>query len=579
MLHTADRMKGTLMDRELNVIVIGGVAAGMKSASRLRRLDPKARITVIEKDRLVSYAACGMPYYVEGLVNDIDHLMTTPVGAPRNPAFFHAVKDIEVRTRTWAERIDRAARCVHVKNLDTGQTDVLSYDKLVIATGASPAVPTIQGVELKGVYKLYHPDEAQALRQAVDTGQIRRAVLIGGGLIGMETAEALVARGVQVTIVEKMGHILPKLLDDESAAFLTRHLRAKGVNVITRADVTGIEGDTEGHVRSVRAGEHTIETDMVLLAIGIRPNVDLARHAGLSIGQTGAIDVDDRCRTSDPNIYAGGDCVECVHRITGRKAYVPLGSTANKHGRIIGDNLAGIESRFEGILGTCVFKAFDYTVARTGLTEVQAREAGLTTRTSLVPGPDRAHYYPGSQPILVKLIADASSGRLLGAQVVGAGECAKRIDVLATAMHFKGTIDDVASLDLGYAPPYAGPIDNVAHAANVVRNKRDGIAVSIGPQELREKLGRGEDLVLLDVRTPAEIEKMRIEDAHVVCIGLGRLREQLDRLPRDKEIITYCSVSLRGYEAQRILVGAGFSRVKFLDGGLAAWPYELKYGK
>jgi len=258
--------------------------------------------------------------------------------------------------------------------------------------------------------------------------------------------------------------------------------------------------------------------------------------------------------------------------------FVPLGSTANKHGRVIGDNLAGRDTRFEGILGTCVFKAFDYTVARTGLTEHQARQAGYRVETSLTPAPDCAHYYPTSRPILVTLVADSTNGRLLGAQVVGSGECAKRIDVLAAAMHFGATVDDVPSLDLAYAPPYAGPIDNVAHAANVIRNKRDGVARSITPQEVRAKLRNGEDLVLLDVRTPSEIEQMRIEDHRVVYIGLGKLRERLSDLPRDRLIIAYCKVSQRGYEAQRILAGAGFTNVAFMDGGLVAWPYELKTG-
>jgi NADPH-dependent 2,4-dienoyl-CoA reductase/sulfur reductase-like enzyme/rhodanese-related sulfurtransferase len=560
------------------VVIIGGVAAGLKAAARLARLDPAAKITVIEKGRLISYAACGIPYYVEGLVDSIDHLMDTPVGTVRNPAFFRAVNGIEVRTQTQAERIDRTSKTVHVKDLSSGRTESLGYDRLVIATGALPIVPPITGVDLKHVYCLYRPEEADQLRRELEGGRIKRAVLVGGGLIGMEAAEALTARGVQVTVVEMMDYVLPALLDLEPAAFLTKHLRAKGVTVVTGSKVTAIQGDAGGKVSGVVAGERRIDADMVLLAIGIRPNVDLAREAGLQIGPTGAIAVNDRCQTSDPDIYAGGDCVECTHRITGQKVFVPLGSTANKHGRVIGDNLAGIESRFEGILGTCIFKAFDYSVARTGLTERRARQAGYDVRISLAPAPDRAHYYPGSKPIFVKLIADARGGRFLGAQVVGPGECAKRIDVLATAMHFGGTMDDVPALDLAYAPPFAAPVDNVAHAANVLRNKRDGIASTITPQEVYGKLQSAEDFVLLDVRTPAEIDEMRIDDPRVVYIGLGKLRDRLAELPRDKEIITYCKISQRGYDAQRILAGAGFRNVKFMDGGLTAWPYELKTG-
>ncbi len=566
------------MNAPQRVVIIGGVAAGLKAASRLRRLDSSSRITVVEKGRLISYAACGMPYYVEGLVDSIDHLMDTPAGAVRSPAFFKAIKDIDVRTRTWAERIDRPNKCVHIKDLTTGTSETLPYDKLVIATGAQPVVPPISGVDLKHVYRLYHPEEAEQIDLALKAGRIKRAAIIGGGLIGMETAEALVARGVQVTVIEMMDHLLPALLDMECAAFVTQHLRSKGVAVVVDRKVTAIEPDAEGSVAAVVAGDARIDADLVLLAIGVRPNVELARQAGLALGATGAIAIDDRCRTSDTDIYAGGDCTECTHRVTGQKVFIPLGSTANKHGRVIGDNLAGRDSRFEGILGTCIFKVFDYSVARTGLTERQARLAGHEVRISLNPGPDRAHYYPGSKPILVKLIADAKTDRLLGAQVVGPGECAKRIDVLAAAMHFGGSIDDVSAIDLSYAPPYSAPIDNVAHAANIIRNKRDGIAASITPQEVRAKLQRGDDIVLLDVRTPAEIDQMRIDDPRVVYIGLGKLRDRLGELPRNKEIIAYCKISLRGYEAQRILAGAGFANVKFMDGGLVAWPYELKTG-
>lgn len=566
------------MSEPKNVVIIGGVAAGLKTAVRLRRLDASARITVVEKGRYLSYAACGMPYYVEGLVGTLDGLMDTPVGTVRNAAFFKAVKGVDVRTQTLAERIDRQGKRVCVKDLTSGRTETLAYDKLVIATGARPYMPPIDGVDLKGVYRLYTLEEADELRHAVESGAIKRAVLVGAGLIGMETAEALVARGVEVTVVEMMDHIVPALLDFETATFLTKHLKSKGVTVLTGSKVAGIEDNGRGGVGAVVTDGQRIETDMVLMAVGIRPNVDLAKDAGLDIGPTGAIAVDEHCRTSDPDIYAGGDCVECTCRITGRKIYVPLGSTANKHGRVIADNLAGRPSRFDGVAGACVFKAFDFSVARIGLTERQAREAGYDVRIALTPGPDRAHYYPTAQPILLKLIADVGTGRILGGQAVGPGECAKRIDVLATAIHYGGTIDDLPAYDLCYAPPYSAPIDNIAVAANVLRNKRDGLARSISPQEVYAKIQNGDDFVLLDVRTPPEIEQMRIDDPRVITIGLGKLRDRAGELPRDKPIIPFCKISLRGYEAQVILDAAGFTDVKFMDGGIVAWPYAVKTG-
>ncbi len=566
------------MSEHENVVIIGGVAAGMKTASRLRRLDPKVNITVVEKGLHLSYAACGMPYYVEGLVEDLDGLMDTPVGTVRNAAFFKAVKGVTVHTRTLAERIDRQAKRLHVKNLETGQADSLPYDKLVIATGAKPFVPPIEGTDLEGLYGLYKLEEAQALRQAVEEGKVQRAVLIGGGLIGMETAEALVARGVKVTVIEMLDHILPALIDSEPAAFLTKHLRAKGVTVMTGTKVTKIEGDDHGHVSAVVAGDQRIAADMVLMAVGVRPNVDLAKEAGIELGGTGAIAINDRCQTSDPDIYAGGDCAEAHDRVTGKDVYIPLGSTANKHGRVIADNLAGRGGRFDGITRTCIFKAFDFTVARVGLTEHQARQAGHNVRIALSPAPDKAHYYPTNKPIMLKLIADADSDKLLGGQAVGPGDCAKRIDVLATALYYGASIDDLAGYDLSYAPPYNMPLDNVCVAGNILRNKRDGLARSISPHDVYAKLKGDEDFVLLDVRTPAEIEEMRIDDPRVTYIGLGKLREQVDELPRDKPIIPFCKISLRGYEAQRILNQAGFENVQFMDGGIVGWPYEVKTG-
>lgn len=495
------------MSHSTHLVVIGGVACGPKAAARARRRDPHARITLVERGRLISYAGCGMPYYLEGLVADTRELMCTPVGVVRDAVFFKNVKDIDVRTGTLAEAIDRAKKEVHLVRVDTGERETLPYDRLVLATGGLPIVPPLEGVDLNRVFRLNHPDEAAAIHEAVASGAVKRAVLVGGGLIGMEMAEALAVRGLEVTVVEMMEHLLPALLDLEPAAFLTKHLRAKGVQVRTGEKVVRLVGDDQGNVCQVLTERGALDADLVLLAIGVRPNVHLAQQAGLELGTTGALAVNDRLQTSDPDIYAGGDCVECTHRLTGEKVYVPLGSTANKHGRVIGDNVTGGDARFPGIVGTTVFKAFDFNVARTGLTEKQARQKGYRLLTALCPAPDRAHYYPGNQPILVKLVAEEDSGRLLGAQVVGPGEAVKRIDVLATALTFGATVDDVADLDLGYAPPYAGAMDNIHHAVNIVRNKRDGLAKALTPQEVRAKLERGDDFVLLDVRTPKELEE------------------------------------------------------------------------
>jgi len=555
------------------IVVIGGVACGPKAASRARRRDPDAEITLLEKGSLISYAGCGMPYYVEGLVEDRDHLMQTPAGARRDAAFFRAVKDIAVLTRTLATRVDRGAHVVHARNLDTGEELVAPYDKLVLATGGMPLVPRIEGTELSGVYRLYHPDEAAAVRETLMSGAVKNAVSVGGGLIGMEMAEALSTHGVSITVVEMMDHLLPALLDHEPAAFLTKHLKVNDVNVVTGTKVTALLADDVGHVRAVQTDAGELPAEFVLLSIGVRPNVELARECGLALGETGALAVNDRLQTSDPDIYAGGDCVECTHLITGRKCFVPLGSTANKHGRIIGDNVTGGDATFRGIVGTTVFKTYDFNVARTGLSEAQARKEGYEVITALSPAPDRAHYMPGNQPILTKLVAEAGSGRLLGAQVVGPGEAVKRIDVMAVALTMGATVEDLADFDLGYAPPYAPAVDNLATAANIIRNKRDGLATTLTPAEVKAKLDFGAEFVWLDVRSPAEVKEMRFDDARVVHIPLGKLRDRAGELPKDKEIVAYCKISLRGYEAQRTLDGLGFPNVCFLDGGIVGWPY------
>lgn len=503
-LGAQDSGKNAKTLKQNRILIIGGVATGAKAAARARRRDPHAEITIVERGRLLSYAGCGMPYYIQGQVRDFHELMSTPVGVVRDGTFFQNVKDIRVLNQTLAEKIDRARKTVSVVSAASGAKAELPYDKLVLAMGGAPVEPRLEGAQLKGVFRLNAPDDALAIREAVEQGNVKRAVLIGGGLIGLETAEALVARGIHVTIVEMLDQLLPAMLDWEVAAFLEKYLRGRGLDIRLSQKVTRLEGDGEGIVQRVHTTAEVIEAQMVLLAIGVRPNVQLAKDAGLTLGPTGALAVNDQLQTNDPDIYAGGDCVECTHLLTGQKVFVPLGSTANKHGHVIGDNVTGGQSTFPGILGTTVFKVLDYNLARTGLTETQARRLGYNVLTALVPGPDRAHYYPTSATLLVKLVADAANGRLLGAQAIGPGDAVKRIDVLATALTFGATIDNLPDLDLGYAPPYSSPVDPLAHAANVLRNKRDGLARALTPQQLKAKLDADEPIVLLDVRTPAE---------------------------------------------------------------------------
>jgi rhodanese-related sulfurtransferase len=376
-------------------------------------------------------------------------------------------------------------------------------------------------------------------------------------------------------LLELLPQVMPTLLDPDIAALLCNYLTEQGVTIRTGERVLWLEGDEQGNVRRVVGERGEVEADLVVICAGVRPRVELAREAGLAIGQTGAIAVNEYLQTSDPDIYAGGDCVENTHIVSGQKVYVPQGSTANKHGRIIGNNVTGGRESWEGIAGTTVMKLFEYNVGRTGLGEGEARALGYEVITAMVPAPDCAHFYPEHKKVILKLVADARDGRVLGAQAIGLGDAVKRIDVVATALTFRATVEQVAKLDLGYAPPFSTAIDLLAHAANVARNKRDGLAAGISPQAVREKLARGEDFVLLDVRSPKEQQGERIEDPRVVSAPLATLREHLGELLREKECVTVCALGVRSYEAQTILRGAGFEDVKFMDGGLAVWPAEL----
>jgi NADPH-dependent 2,4-dienoyl-CoA reductase/sulfur reductase-like enzyme/rhodanese-related sulfurtransferase len=559
---------------KMKVLVIGGVATGPKAAARLRRLNPEADITIVERGKILSYAGCGMPYYVSGDIREYRELYDTPAGIPRDSIFFQHVKGVKVLDRTLAEFIDRKNKAVGVVHVETGVRQKIPYDKLVLATGGLPIRPPIEGADLNHVFRLWQPEDALAMSESMEKHGHRTAVIIGAGLIGIEMTEAFVKRGLKVKVVELLPQILPGLLDEEVALVLTRYLRSKGVEVLTGTKVTQILGDDQGNASSVITSAGEIPADIVLIAVGVRPNSQLAKEAGLALGTGGDIIVNEYLQTSDPDIFSGGDCVKNNHLLTGKPVFAPMGSTANKHGRIIANNIMGYQERFKGVLGTGVVKVFDYNVGKSGLTEVQAREAGFDVIMALNPSTDLSHYYPTKKNFLLKLIADRKSRKVLGIQCAGPGDTVKRIDVVATALTFGATIDDLAAIDLGYAPPYSTAIDIVAHAANILRNKIDGTARSITAKEVKGLLDRNEEFIWLDVRSPEEFNQKHIEDPRMKVIPLGNLRQHLSEIPKGKKIVTTCKISLRGYEAQTILKGAGFEDVQFMDGGIEAWPYD-----
>jgi len=530
---------------------------------------PEADVTVVEKDEFLSYAGCGLPYYISGVVKEQKELMSTPVGVVRDPVFFQKVKNVHVMNRTEAMEIDRSAKRVRIRNLADGQESWLDYDKLALATGAAPVVPPIPNVKLDNIFSLHGVDDAEGIKALLAENKAKDVVIVGGGLIGVEVTEALVQRGCRVTIVEMLPQALG-MMDWEIARLAEQHMESHGVKVMTATKVEAFEGD--GKVSAVVTSNGTLPADMVVMAIGVRPNVGLAKDAGLEIGETGAIKVDDHMCTSDPDIYAGGDCVESVDLVTGKSCYVPLGSTANKHGRVAAVNICGGDDRFPGVLGSTVCKVFDYCVARTGLTETAAREAGYNVVSVLAPAPDKAHFMPDAKPLLLKLVVDGKTRKLLGAQATGPGVGDRRVDIVAMGITAGMTVDQLANADLCYAPPFSPAMDNIITAANVARNKLDGLMVGVSPMEVHQMQADGKDFVFLDVRSQGEYDQVRL--AGSTHIPLGALRGRLDELPKGKEVVAFCKISLRGYEAALILKAAGFENVRVMDGGIVMWPYE-----
>lgn len=552
------------MNSRQSIVVIGGGACGPKAAARARRMDPHAKITIVQDEALISYAACGLPYYIAGSVESLEYLFV------RDADSFKSGSNIEVLVNSRVEKINRNDHTIEITNSQTGQKQSMAYDKLVFATGAYPVVPQVEGIRLRGINVLKRVPDANQISQIIRESQNKKAVIIGAGLIGIEMAEALVARGLSVTVVEALNKVLPGLLDDDIACLLANHLKSKGVALKLQQQLVRFEG-VDGNLKYAVTNQENIEADVALIAIGVRPNTALAAEAGLIIGRLGEIDVNQYLQTSDPDIYAGGDCIANIDLVTGNKVFVPMGSTANKHGRVIGTNVVGGKEEFHGVVGTACLKAFDYNVGRTGLGEEQAKKAGFTVTTALLPGLDKPNYYPGAGEVVMKLVVDSKTRRILGAQGIGPGDVIKRIDVLATAISNKMSVDHVADLDLSYAPPYNSALDVVHHAANLIRNKIDGIARSIKPQHVNDRLMEDDDFLLLDVRSKPEWDNSRMDAQRCQLFPQECVYAQMHELPRNKEIIVMCKRGSRAYQVSRVLQGEGFRDVKFMEGSLMCW--------
>lgn len=437
-----------------------------------------------------------------------------------------------------------------------------------------PNILNVSTRKLKNIFKLNHPYDANNIKIAIESGKVKNAVIVGGGLIGLEVAEALVKSEIKVTIVEMLDRLLPKMLDREMSILLMRNMEANGIDVSVCNKVLGFEGDDQGNLQAVVTEKGTIDAQLALIAVGVKPNTKLAEDAGLEISENGAIKVNEYLQTSNPDIYAGGDCIDNVNLVLNRRVYLPLGDLANIHGRVIANNIAGKREKFPGVLGTSICKVFDFNAGAIGLTEEMARENDYEVVTAVVPGPDKAHFYPTAKGIFIKLVGDKKTGKILGAQIIGPGDVAKRINMLSVGMFHGITAQILAKMDLAYAPPFAPAMDNLITAANVLQNKIDGIAKSLTAMEVKERLDKKMDFILLDVRSPKEVESISLPYENVVNIPLGVLRDRYHELPMGKEIVIFCKVSLRGYEAQKILEEKGFTNVKFMDGGIISWPFE-----
>lgn len=559
------------MEKSKRVVIIGGVAAGPKTASRARRLMPDAEITVIEQGDLISYGSCGIPLYLAGMLPDLDSLMTTAAGLKRNIAYFSQEKNVCVLTKTQAISIDRDKKEVVVHRLADKKEERVPYDQLVLAVGAKPVIPDVPGIDLKGVTALHHPGQAELIRAGIKDG-VKKIAIIGGGAIGLEIAISLAGKGREVTLVEKADQLMPGVFDPEIAALIKQELEDNGVTVLTGETLKTLKGDSQNQVKKFTTAKGIYETEMVILACGVRPNVDLARKCGLEIGETGAIKVNAYLQTSDPAIYAGGDCVENLHLVTGRPVYVPLASTANKQGRVIGSNLAGLQETFPGILGTAALQVGDYNAGKTGLTEKEAAKLGYPVITTMVAGHDTAHYHPMHGKGMVKLVAHQETGKLLGAQVAGLAEVMKRLDVYAVAIQLGATVDQISHFDLGYAPPFATPIDLSLHGANTLRNLKQGLVKGVPPRELQRMLAEKEDVTMLDVRTADEAKRRSLKGGLIVNIPLSQLRERFGEISPKRKIVTICPLGVRAYEAACFLQGKGYPDVAFLEGGISSLP-------
>ena len=544
------------------IVIVGGVAGGATTAARLRRMDEQAEILLFERGKYISYANCGLPYYIGDVITDRNRLFV------QSPKGFAARFKIDVRTRSEVTAIDRRGKKITVTDLKTKKVYQESYDKLVLSPGAEPVKPPVPGIDLKGIFTVRNVPDTDRIKDYIEKRKVQRALIVGAGFIGLEMAENLHRRGIFVTIVEMAEQVMTPL-DFEMAAEVHQHLKSKNVEFYLNEAVTAFESRLGKLAVQLSSGKQ-LRVDLVILGVGVRPDSALARESGLEIGERGGIRVNEFLQTSDPDVYALGDAIEFPHPLLGKPVSIYLAGPANKQGRIAADNIAGGNRRpYRGSIATAIAKVFDLTVAATGLSEKVLRAEGIAFISSITHSASHAGYYPDAQPTSLKIVFSPDDGRLFGAQIVGYGGVDKRVDMIATILKAGGTVYDLQEIEHAYAPPFSSAKDPVNIAGFVAENILSDLVKIVHWHELDEAaLSRS---FILDVRQPEEYRLGKIEGAR--NIPLNSLRGRLEELPREGRIIVYCAAGLRAYLACRILSQHGFSEVYNLSGGYKTYSF------
>ena len=534
----------------MKVLIVGGVAAGTKTAAKLKREDRNAEVVVITKDKDISYAGCGLPYYVGGLIESRDELIVN------TPQKYAGLTGVEVKTGKEAVGLNADRKEITVRDTETGTEEICSYDKLVLAVGASPAVLPVPGTDKQGVFKMRTPDDAIQIRSYAEEHQVKKAVVIGAGFIGLEAAENLKAKGIQVTVIDFASQILPNILDEEMAAYAKKHLLKEGIRVITGTKAEEILGDSE--VTGVKTSAGVLGCELLIMAAGIRPNTDFLTDSGIEMFR-GTIMVDHTMKTSLEDVYAAGDCVMVTNRITGKPQWSPMGSSANMEGRTLAQILSGKEKTYPGVLGTGVVKLPGLNIGRTGLTEEQAKEAGYDVITVLAPTDDKAHYYPDSSFFITKMIADKTTHKLLGVQVFGPGAVDKMVDIAVMGINMGAVLEDFENADFAYAPPFSTAIHPFVQVVYILLNKINGTMESMTPAEYAA--GKAKDYKIVDAGPAPAIRG-------AVYVDLAKVNGEVEGLDKEEKLLLVCAKGKRAYFLQNRLRHYGYKNTKDLEGSL-----------